>query len=63
MNLQDIKKKNQENRVKKEMKSKAKIDAKKVELQKIYLERLERFMSLVELSYVLKHSPRVIQKK
>lgn len=55
--------KNQENRVKKEMKSKAKIDAKKVELQKIYLERLERFMSLVELSYVLKHAPRVIQKK
>ena len=45
------------------MKSKAKIDAKKVELQKIYLERLERFMSLVELSYVLKHSPRVIHKK
>lgn len=45
------------------MKSKAKIDGKKVELQKIYLERLERFMSLVELSYVLKHAPRVIQKK
>jgi hypothetical protein len=45
------------------MKTKAKIDAKKVELQKVYLERLERFMSLVELSYALKHAPRVIQKK
>jgi hypothetical protein len=45
------------------MKTKAKIDAKKLELQKIYLERIERFMSLVELSYTLKHAPRVIQKK
>ena len=45
------------------MKTKAKIDTKKVELQKIYLERLERFMSLVKLSYALKHAPRVIQKK
>ena len=55
--------KNQESRIKREMKTNAKIDAKNVELQKIYLERLERFMSLVELSYVLKHAPRVIQKK
>ena len=55
--------KNQESRIKREMKTNAKIDAKNVELQKIYLERLERFMSLVELSYALKHAPRVIQKK
>lgn len=40
-----------------------KIDSQKIELQKIYLERMERFMSLVELSYALKHAPKVIQKK
>lgn len=38
-------------------------DSQKNELQKIYLERIERFMSLVELSYALKHAPKVIQKK
>lgn len=32
-------------------------------LQKLYIERLERFMSLVELSYALKKAPRTIQKK
>ena len=32
-------------------------------LQQIYIERLERFMSLVELSYALKKAPRIIQKK
>lgn len=32
-------------------------------LQKLYIERLERFMSLVELSYALKKAPRIIQKK
>lgn len=40
-----------------------KIDCQKIELQKIYLERIERFMSLVELSYALKHAPKIIQKK
>ena len=47
------------------MKSKTinKIDSPKIDLQKIYLERIERFMSLVELSYALKHAPKVIQKK
>lgn len=33
------------------------------ELQKLYAERMERFMALVELSYALKHSPKIIQKK
>ncbi len=33
------------------------------DLQKLYSERIERFMSLVELSYALKTSPRIIQKK
>lgn len=33
------------------------------DLQKLYFERIERFMSLVELSYALKNSPRIIQKK
>lgn len=33
------------------------------ELQKLYSERIERFMALVELSYALKHSPKIIQKK
>jgi hypothetical protein len=31
--------------------------------QKLFSERMERFMSLVELSYALKTSPRIIQKK
>lgn len=33
------------------------------DLQKLYSERIERLMSLVELSYALKTSPRIIQKK
>lgn len=33
------------------------------DLQKLYSERIERFMSLVELSYALKNSTRIIQKK
>lgn len=33
------------------------------ELQKLYVERMERFMALVELSYALKQAPRIIQKK
>jgi len=33
------------------------------DLQKLYSERIERFMALVELSYALKMSPRIIQKK
>ena len=33
------------------------------DLQKLYSERIERFMALVELSYALKKSPRIIQKK
>jgi hypothetical protein len=41
----------------------SKIDFQEIDLQKIYVERLERFMSLVELSYALKHAPKVIQKK
>ncbi|MDR7211165.1 hypothetical protein [Flavobacterium piscis] len=33
------------------------------DLQKLYSERIERFMALVELSYTLKTSPRIILKK
>ncbi|WP_166926016.1 hypothetical protein [Flavobacterium poyangense] len=33
------------------------------ELQKLYTERIERFMALVELSYALKHAPKIIKKK
>ena len=33
------------------------------DLQKLYSERIERFMALVELSYALKTSPKIIQKK
>jgi hypothetical protein len=33
------------------------------DLQKLYSERIERFMSLVELSYALKHSPKIIRNK
>lgn len=33
------------------------------DLQKLYSERIERFMALVELSYELKTAPRIIQKK
>lgn len=33
------------------------------ELQKQYVERLERFMTLVELSYALKTAPRITNKK
>jgi hypothetical protein len=33
------------------------------DLQKVYSERMERFMALVELSYALKTAPRIIQKK
>ena len=33
------------------------------ELQKQYVERLERFMALVELSYALKTAPRITHKK
>jgi hypothetical protein len=33
------------------------------DLQKLYSERIERFMSLVELSYALKTAPIIIQKK
>ena len=33
------------------------------DLQKLYSERIERFMSLVELSYALKHSSKIIRNK
>ena len=33
------------------------------DVQKVYVERIERFMVLVELSYALKIAPRIIQKK
>jgi len=33
------------------------------DLQKLYSERIERFMALVELSYALKTAPRIIRKK
>ena len=32
-------------------------------LQKLYVERIEKFFALVELSYALKTSRRIIQKK
>lgn len=38
-------------------------EAKISDLQKLYLERIERFMVLVELSYALRTSPRIIQSK
>jgi len=31
--------------------------------QKLYSDRIERYMALVELSYALKISPKIIQKK
>ncbi|MFV5685497.1 hypothetical protein ACM55I_08615 [Flavobacterium sp. GB2R13] len=33
------------------------------DLQKLYSDRIERFMALVEISYALKTAPRIIQKK
>jgi hypothetical protein len=33
------------------------------DLQKLYTERMERFMALAVLSYALKSAPRIIQKK
>ena len=33
------------------------------DVQKVYVERLERFMALVVLSYALKIAPRIIKKK
>jgi hypothetical protein len=38
-------------------------NSKASDLQKVYSERIERFMALVELSYALKTAPRIIQKK
>lgn len=46
--------------------SKKELEQKKINasnLQKLYVERIEKFMALVELSYALKTSPRIIQKK
>ncbi len=42
---------------------KSKTAKENLDLQKLYIQRLERFMSLVELSHALKKAPRVIQKK
>lgn len=36
---------------------------KKSDLQKLYLERIERFMALVELSYALKTAARITHNK
>ena len=33
------------------------------DLQKLYVERIEKFMALVELLYALKNAPRITQKK
>ena len=33
------------------------------DIQKLYFERIEKFMALVEISYALKTAPRIIQKK
>ncbi|MFV5702110.1 hypothetical protein ACM55F_09565 [Flavobacterium sp. XS2P12] len=38
-------------------------ETKTSDLQKLYSERIERFMALVEISYALKTAPRIIQKK
>lgn len=38
-------------------------EAKNSDLQKLYFERIERFMALVELSYALKTAPRITQTK
>ncbi|MBP6180474.1 hypothetical protein [Flavobacterium sp.] len=49
---------------KKKISSKKKeVNIKTSDLQKLYSERIERFMALVELSYALKTAPRIIQKK
>jgi len=40
-----------------------KVITKTSDLQKLYYNRIERFMVLVELSYALKTAPRIIQKK
>ncbi len=40
-----------------------KVNTKTSDLQKLYYNRMERFMALVELSYALKTAPRIIQKK
>lgn len=32
-------------------------------LQKLYVERIEKFFALVELSYALKHAPRIRKTK
>ena len=39
------------------------VNTKASDLQKLYFERMKRFMALVELSYTLRTSPRIIQSK
>lgn len=45
--------------------SKVDLKTKKVDLKMnaIYIERLERFMALVELSFALKNAPRISKEK
>lgn len=38
-------------------------EVKTSDLQKLYSERIERFMALVELSYALKTAPRITHTK
>jgi len=49
--------------IKKNASLKKEANIKTSDLQKLYSERIERFMALVELSYALKTAPRIIQKK
>ena len=46
-------------------KSKVSVKSKKLDLKMnaLYIERLERFMALVELSFVLKNAPRISKQK
>ncbi|MFN8326458.1 MAG: hypothetical protein U0T80_12070 [Flavobacteriaceae bacterium] len=49
------------------MKSKSKVSKKSkgfdATMNAIYIERLERFMALVELSFALKNAPRISKEK
>lgn len=49
------------------MKAKSKIPVKSIKIDtkmnSIYIERLERFMALVELSFALKNAPRISKEK
>lgn len=49
--------------IKKDIVQNKELNSKTSDMQKLYSERMQRFMSLVELSFALKTSPRIIRKK